>query len=398
MRVNGIHYFRLLLLFSIYMLGVLGIVASNGSGGGSSGNGGVTDCTWPVSGDNAAHLQNILDSGNNLILCPGQTYPISKTLFYQEIGQVIFTQGLPTAEQDQARLELLPGDESGAVGAVGIPGASLHHVTIDGMAPTLGRVVYPGDPLVEFGNSNGAYIGFNHIKNARGWNTLHCSEGSDGSIVEYNTVGPSGSHDSDPATDPPWSDGLTVAARDVEVAWNTIIDTTDVALNVFGASGSKVHDNTVIQTVGTLVHIAIGMTDPPPSFNYMGTEVYNNVVRSEGGRVLIGFNMGPNSFGFDPTCRASDPLEGASVHDNHLEGTNFKYGYVTNGVRNWTIFNNTATGSFSGPIPDGCTGNVAAPRAFACQLETTNDGVCPAGFDVITYPENLDGLLIPLGP
>ena len=83
MRVNGIHYFRLLLLSSIYMLGVLGIVASSGGSGGG-GNGGAVDCTWPVSGDNSVHLQNILDSGNNLILCPGQTYPIGETLFIEK--------------------------------------------------------------------------------------------------------------------------------------------------------------------------------------------------------------------------------------------------------------------------------------------------------------------------
>lgn len=65
-----------------------------------------------------------------------------------------------------------------------------------------------------------------------------------------------------------------------------------------------------------------------------------------------------------------------------------------NGVADWQFFDNTANGVFSG-LPTGCAGNVAAPRAFACQRETVNGGSFPAGTDVIELPENLDGVIIP---
>jgi hypothetical protein len=86
--------------------------------------------------------------------------------------------------------------------------------------------------------------------------------------------------------------------------------------------------------------------------------------------------------------------DGAMVYQNHLEGEDFGYGYVLNGVSNWVFSDNTASGTFGGS-PQGCRGNLAPPRAFACLLETVNGGSCPVGTDVVTSPLNLDGVIHP---
>jgi len=123
-------------------------------------------------------------------------------------------------------------------------------------------------------------------------------------------------------------------------------------------AGSKIHDNT-IQAINRRLLGGINLMDPiERGFDYTGTEVYRNTIPSNGARIKLALGMGPRTAGFH--CGGDElgrgDIEGGLVYQNHLEGDNFGFGYVLNGVRDWQFFDNTADGTFSG-FPQGCNGN-----------------------------------------
>ena len=337
-------------------------------------------CTESVDGDDTGHLQTVLDRGDDLSLCSGQTYELTDTLHYRANFQEIYTLGNPIAESEQARLEWMSENGSKIIRTIGLDGIRLHHVTIDGNRELFGLDEAVGDGMVELLDARNAYIAFNHLKDPRTWTALHAYINCDGIRIEHNQIGPSRG-----------GDGISFECEDGEVAFNEVTDAGDGAIVLFGAAGSKVHHN-VIRSVSNVLLGGINLVDP--TFNYQGTEVYQNTIIAEGGRILVGIAMGPGVWGFTCGGEAIPLVEGASVYANHLQGDQFRFGYVLNGVRNFEFRDNTADATFSGS-PEGCAGNVATPRAFACQLETVNDGVCPPGTDVIERPENLDGVIFP---
>jgi hypothetical protein len=344
-------------------------------------------CVPALLGDNAAQLQSILDQSQDLVLCPGQVYKLSATLHYRVAGQQIYTLGNPEAEANQARLEWA-SEQGSEILVAGrqccgpFLGIGLHHVTIDGMRRVYGldQSDPPGDGMVAIIDAPGAIVEHNHLRDPRTWTALHTFIGCDGISITHNKIGPSKG-----------GDGISYECQHGVVAHNEVVDAGDGAIVVFGGAGSRIHHNT-IRSVNNVLLGGINMVDP--GFNFQDTEVYENTIIAEGGRILVALAMGPNVWGF--TCGGEEisPLEGAKVYSNHLEGDEFRFGYVLNGVKNWEFRDNTANGTFSG-TSDGCNGNVPAPRAFACQIETVNDGECPPGTDVIEQPLNLDGVIFP---
>jgi len=92
--------------------------------------------------------------------------------------------------------------------------------------------------------SRGQVIRHNRILEPRSWSALQLHEGSRpfcrGGVVEDNVIGPAGLEDGT------WADGISFACLFGSVRRNTLIDTTDGAIVVFGAGGSVIDDNRII--------------------------------------------------------------------------------------------------------------------------------------------------------
>lgn len=347
-------------------------------------------CVQAVMGDNSTRLQIVLNDGNDLVLCPGEAYQLAQTLRFGVAGQEIYTLGEPVLSSEQARLDWTSTTNSEIVVASYTPAIALHHVTIDGNRDLLGydsnfanSGIHSG-AMVDLYGSASAYIGYNNLIEPRGWSALHVFTNCNGTRIEHNQIGPAGQPGGT------WADGISYDCHDGEVANNVITDATDGGIVVFGGAGSRIHHNVIRAETRTLLG-GINMVDPPSNgFDYTDTEVDNNQIISDDAHIEIGIGMGKMAWSF---CSTPEYNSGAIVHHNSVSGTSLQFGYVLNGVSGWQFHDNTASASFTRPAL-GCNGNLATPRAFACQQETVNGGVCPAGTDVITLPTNLDGVIV----
>lgn len=348
------------------------------------------NCTPAIEGDNASNLQSVLDRGLDLVLCRGQTYSLHSYIEYRAPGQSVYTLGHPESEAEQAKLVWgTPESGNTIIASLNIPNVSLHHVTIDGRRRDFGFDDTPNPPyggLIEMLGAEGIYVGFNHIRDPRYWTCLVVSDGCSNALIANNIIGPCGQAGGS------WADGISYGCVNGEVAHNEITDATDGGIVIFGATGSKIHDNTVIANERILLG-GIHMVDNH-QLDFVGTEVYKNRIIAQSAPIWVGLPQGGPTWGLNCAGEPIDYVEGASVHHNKLEGDHFRFGYVLNGVRNWDFRDNSADGTFSGQA-SGCYGSVARPRAFACQLETVNNGVCPPSTDEITNPQNLDGVIFP---
>jgi hypothetical protein len=296
-------------------------------------------------------------------LCANAFFELTGPIVFTADGQRLYTEGFPTDER-RATLRVAAADLTTAVVMTDRSFVLLANLTIDGNRPGLGARA--GDALVLAGGvAVQQTIRANRILEPRSWSALHLHEGPEprcrGALVEDNVIGPAGRYDGT------WADGISYACTDGVVRRNLIVDATDGGIVVFGGRGSVIEDNVIRAETRTLLG-GINLVDfAPYAGDYRGTVVRRNVIEAAGATVRIGIGMGPRVW----VCldgdaeRANPTLYGATVADNVLRGAPFQYGYVVDGVRDWTVTGNRSEASHAGAPELDCRGRVpSAPAAF----------------------------------
>jgi hypothetical protein len=315
-----------------------------------------------ISSGDGGPIQSVLDNGRDAVLCEGAEFEISQRLDYASDGQSIYTEGRPSGE-DRAVLKISASDLTTVVKETDQTDVTLESVIVDGNRPEYGYK--DGEALLIFGrDAGGATIKNVRAKNTRSWSTLHLPRwgGKCQNItVKSNMFGPAGTADGR------WADGISLACEDAKVVENRIVDATDGGIVIFGATGSTVKENTIIAKNRTLLGginmVDYGNGDNAIHSDYSGTSVEANTIDAEGALVKIALGMGPSVWNW---CHhAGDRNRGGTVKNNVLEGSHMGYGFVVDGVKNWTVTGNSDNSSHVGTPGTGCAGNkMPEPRGF----------------------------------
>jgi len=223
-----------------------------------------------------------------------------------------------------------------------------------------------GDALVYAGgSSSGQVIRAVKIIEPRSWSALQLIQGHpspappcSNALVEDNEIGPAGS------SNETWADGISLACTNTTVRNNRIVDATDGGIVIFGAPGSLIEGNTIRAETRTLLG-GINMVDfDPYEGNYTGTIVRNNTIEAAGAVIRIGLGMGPRVWGCWP-ADSDKTLQGAVVTGNILRGEKMQYGFVVDGVQDWTVTGNIDEALHSGTPSVDCRGQIASvPAGF----------------------------------
>ncbi|KAF9266244.1 hypothetical protein L218DRAFT_103424 [Marasmius fiardii PR-910] len=327
-------------------------------------------------------LLSISGPGFVLRLCPNTRYYIQAPIEFAHPNQEISTAGYPR-DDSRATLVVSGAVVNGTGHTVAINGqcsscggVKLRNVQVDGNrldAP----IVKDGGANIEMGRDNtNQVIEYVKSSNPRGWSCLHVLEGLEGhpcenATVQNNDIGPCGKDTSEE-----WADGISLACERSVVRNNVIEDATDGGIVIFGAPGTRVHNNSVTARNQTLLG-GINMVDPIPYFDFAGTVVENNTIvgtfADEGHEsiqmkgenkynafIKIGIAIGPRVWFGDKYM--SSRIESGLVVGNRLSGA-FGYGIAVTSAFNFTVQNNTLFGntSFIGLRGPNCTSDDETP-------------------------------------
>ena len=335
------------------------------------------------SGDQSTINARLQGAGAVANLCPGAVFELSAPVMITADHQEIYTEGLPT-DDTRAILRIVSPDLATAVLMRDYNNALLSHVIVDGNRLNLGP--RGGDALIYAGGySNGQIIRGNKIMDPRSWSALQLiqghseSQGCKNALVENNEIGPAGTSD-----DLEWADGISFTCTNSTVRNNVITDATDGGIVVFGAPGSVIEGNTIRAETRTLLG-GINMVDSAAyEGNYSGTIVRDNIIEASGAVIRIGLGMGSRVW----VCLPADSeeiLRGGTVTGNTLRGEKMQYGFIVDGVREWTVTGNIDEATHSGRPSVDCYGRVAsAPAGFLYN---------PARAEGVFQPEFVQGQL-----
>lgn len=326
----------------------------------------------------------------NAVLCPGTVWSLTSSIVFPLDHDFIsiYTQGFPN-DDTRALLRI----DSSSIGSAVIASvwhwdgsriyasddAQLRNLRIDGGLDRFGSCADSGcysQALIHFGGpASGQIVDSVKAWNARGWSTLLFERGSSpwhngcsSAQATNNTLGPSGL-----AQSGRYADGISLQCSMSDVYYNLIQDTTDVGIAIFGAPGSTVHHNDIRANTVTM-NGGISMTDQWGTYdgNFSGTSVYSNTLTANS-FMRFGINMGPKLH--ESVCREDIYNWGGSVTSNALYGANMGFGYVADGVHDWTVTgntdNSTHTGTTASDCPAGCS-TIAPVGGFVRHVTHTN--------------------------
>ncbi|KAL7409718.1 hypothetical protein BDY24DRAFT_402237 [Mrakia frigida] len=340
-------------------------------------------------------INRILDyggRGTQVALCPRSLFRLQSPILFTAENQALYTEGYPT---DESRAMLIVEGQNQSMAIKGdctsCSNIAISSLVIDGNRPLLLRVPL-GEALVELGNANNQLVENCKLYEPRGWSALHFREGDwkscSGGIIRGNEIGPCG-EEWDPAYDgteeksPPFgnprSDGISLACMDSLVEKNTVYDTTDGAIVIFGSRGSVVQDNTIYSRTRTVLG-GINLVDVPPwEGDYTSVLVTRNHVSAFSAYLKVAINIGPATWSDDTESIVSH----GTVKDNTVVGTHLGYGYVVASCKNFTVVDNViGEGSkFGGVMGERCPeapGN-APPRGFLIN-KGSSEGVFQSEF------------------
>ncbi len=119
----------------------------------------------------------------------------------------------------------------------------------------------------------------------------------------------------------------------------------------------------------------------PYEGDYTGTRVRGNVIDAAGAVIRIGMGMGHRVW----VCLdLNDPTDytlfGAVVTENTLRGDHMQYGFAVDGVRDWTVTDNTDLATHSGTPTVDCRGRAASSPAGFQYHSARAEGVFQAEF------------------
>lgn len=346
-------------------------------------------CIFPglMANQDTQQLQEVLNRGDDLVLEKGQVYDIDTTLVLKVKGQRIYT-NKATSIRDYATLRVAHPELVTIINAEGLAHIEISHVRIDGnrdnMRPKAGKVAM--QPFISMGKGGGDDQTVINciITNARcsgGWAAIHVNENAFRCTIRDNIIFGAGTDvlgNGRSSLEQPfgWGDGISVAAGNSIVKNNLIIDVTDEGIMVQGAPGTKVSGN-VIVALSREVLGGIALIDPAPwclldslenTFDYQDVEVKNNVVHALGARVHIAYPCGLDVWNMNTNKRI---LQGAEITHNTIIGEIGGYGFAVSGVKDFKVFDNTASALFE-EGGDGLPGNPPdGPAAFIYEAENT---------------------------
>jgi parallel beta-helix repeat protein len=321
----------------------------------------ATPATCIPSGDQTAINNALTSVGSKAALCQNAVFNLTAPVVFTEANQEIYTEGFP-AGSERAELRVAGSNLAMAVNGLNESGVKLRNVVVDGNRPGLGHLAGGDELILIGGDASGQVVDHVKIYEPRGWSCLHLIEGGNydctGAVITNNEIGPAGQSDGT------WADGISLACRNSTVSSNTITDATDGAIVVFGSPGSLISDNT-IRAVSRTLFGGINMVDYTPSGgDYTGTLVTGNTIDAAGAHIVTGIAMGPRVWSCPTAEWPAGPNRGGSVTNNTLTGAYMGYGFVVDGVENWTVTGNVSDAVHSGTPAGGCGETPAAPAAF----------------------------------
>ncbi|ORY92583.1 hypothetical protein BCR35DRAFT_298044 [Leucosporidium creatinivorum] len=318
---------------------------------------------------NASYISSLFAYGGigyTVELCPSANIALEQAVYIWFANQTLTTRGNPT-DATRATLTVTNPNITCALftSLDNVNGISIQNIQVDGARPSLG-IVYGGLALIEMGgNTLGQTIKNVHAFEPRGWSVLHLAEGygnacSSAQILN-NQIGPSGhapsgaqqfKRDSTGTYTPgQWADGISLACKGSTVQGNTVTDTTDGGIVIFGAPGSQVTGNTIIandrQALG-----GINMVDWNPfSGSFLGTVVSGNNIIAQASLLKVGIAVGGMTWGTDN--RTEVRTFGGQITNNIFSSGPtgyFGYSIAVSGHENVTITGNTATAATYGGV------------------------------------------------
>ncbi len=327
-----------------------------------------------------ADLQAVLDGGNDLLLVKNKIYNTSHSVNFRAAYQRIKTMdALFISDYAIVRQQIDQGDYDSVIIGNGHDYIHLENVTIDGNKYKLGQKgkvhSQAQGAMVFICDCEGAWIRRCMFYNARTWSTCHLVEsgGSHSHIAEHNYVLGAGDdprgcgryvdengHGTAGEISIGWSDGFSISAANVTARYNFIMDCTDVGLVLFGAPGSHVHDNLILN-YSKDNHGGINMVDDTEvryigtdstfgeeykCYDYRGDIIENNRIVASGCRIQIGIPVGKRTW--KPTVPAVFDMDGGVIRNNLLEGDAFGYGYLLEHVKNVNFYGNKSIATHSG--------------------------------------------------
>jgi hypothetical protein len=323
--------------------------------GAAPGGGGAAAAAVCIARGGAAAIQAALRGpGARALLCPHAQFDLEVPIVLDAPGQELATEGNPG---DEARAVLRVAGRDQAIAVTSRQsGIHVHHVVIDGQRRRLGRLAQ-GDALIDLGGHvTGVRVDHVRAFDPRGWTTLHVIEGGcTGAEVTDNRLGPAGS------ADEKWADGISFACRNGLVARNTITDASDGAIVLFGAPGTTVEDNTILERENVLLG-GINLVDYGPyDGDYTGVLVRRNRIESRGGFIKIGIAVGNATWGGG----YGQVNRGGTITGNTFVGPGMGYGIVVDGAADFTVTDNRIVGRLAGGSDQRCApGHAPSGEAF----------------------------------
>lgn len=293
--------------------------------------------------------------GDTAVLCPGAVFELTGPVIINADQQQVYTEVFPV-DNRRAVLRIVSPEVSTAVLMRDYSDVILANLIIDGNRPDLGYK--GGDALIYAGGySSGQVFRALKIMEPRSWSALHLIEPCSDALVEDNDIGPAG------YPDQTWADGISLACTNSNVRNNRIVDATDGAIVVFEATGSLIENNLIRAETRTLLGGIHMVSSEIYNGDYTGTIVRNNIIESAGAAIRIALPMGPRTWLCLDENADMITIYGAEVTGNILRGDKVQYGFIADGVRDWTVVDNIDESTHIGNPTVDCRGVTASPPA-----------------------------------
>ncbi|TXT13540.1 hypothetical protein VHUM_00907 [Vanrija humicola] len=305
------------------------------------------------SGDETAINQALSagGKGTTVSLCPGSVHRLQAPVVFTAPQQTLNTAGGLKEGRDRAMLVVEGKDQAVAIFAdcKMCSYATIDGLIVDGNRPQLLRVP-KGGALIEIGNGDGQAVTNCRLYEPRGWSALHIREGDNlncrKAYIANNEIGPCGEewdddYDGVVELEPSWgnprADGISLACKESLIEGNTVFDTTDGAIVLFGSAGSEVRDNTVYSRTRVVLG-GVNLVDYDPwKGDYADVHVHDNHFYAKARYFKVGIVVGPSSWSDD----TDTVVQGATVTDNKFHGAHFGYAIVVSSANQFTVLRNT---------------------------------------------------------
>jgi hypothetical protein len=293
--------------------------------------------------------------GSVAVLCQGAVFELTGPIVINANRQQIYTEGFPKDEH-RAVLRIVSTEVTTAVLMRDYSDIVLSNIIIDGNRPNLGHK--DGEALIYAGGySSKQVIRANKIMEPRSWSALQLIEPCSDALIEDNDIGPAGMPDGT------WADGISLACTNSTVRNNRIVDATDGAIVIFAATGSIIEGNIIRAETRTLLGGIHMVASDLYSGNYTGTIVRNNIIESAGAVIRIAVPMGTRVWLCLDKNSNVNPIYGGTVTNNILRGEKIQYGFIVDGVRDWTVTDNIDESTHIGTPTVDCNGQIASSPA-----------------------------------